>query len=424
MCRLLRRIANPGLALADCVGARLALAAESIEPIPEGKSENRPAGDEGLDGRSPGWLRFRAMTLLTIFRSRLAVRIAVVFASFLLLGCRCSLFPRSTSIGPASVGPTSRFEFTQPQMGLPFRIVLHAPDAATAEAAAKAAFARIAQLNDILSDYDTDSELSRLSRTAGEGRAIPVSADLWRMLQRSQAMARQTDGAFDVTVGPCVNLWRKARREKELPRADLLQAAKERVGWKKLELDSRNQTAKLRVPDMRLDLGAIAKGYAVDEALKVLRHHGVTKALVAGGGDMAVGDPPPGKSGWRIELAPPDVANAPPARFVSLANAALATSGDLFQHVEIDGRRYSHIVDPRTGMGLIDHSLVAVIAPDCTTADSLATAVSVLGPEKGLALIEATPGAAARILRKPGSSIELRESRQFKRFYEESSGPE
>ena len=138
---------------------------------------------------------------------------------------------------------------------------------------------------------------------------------------------------------------------------------------------------------------------------------------------MSVGDPPPGKAGWRIELAPLDVTNAPPARFVSLANAALATSGDLFQHVEIDGHRYSHIIDPRTGMGLTDHSLVAVMAPDCTTADSLATAVSVLGPEKGLALVEATPGAAVRIVRKPGASIELRESRRFKRFYEDSPGP-
>jgi len=241
------------------------------------------------------------------------------------------------------------------------------------------------------------------------------------VLERSQALAKRTDGAFDVTVGPVVNLWRKARRAKQLPRADRLAEARAVVGWRKLELDPRARTAKLLVPDMRLDLGAIAKGYAVDEALKVLRARGVTRALVAGGGDMAVGDAPPGTPGWRIEVAALDVTNAPPARFVILRNRALATSGDVFQHVELDGVRYSHIVDPRTGMGLTDHSLVTVIAPDCTTADSLATAVSVLGPAKGLKLIEQTPQVAAHIVRRPGTVIEVYESRNFA-SYEEGRG--
>ena len=169
---------------------------------------------------------------------------------------------------------------------------------------------------------------------------------------------------------------------------------------------------------MRLDLGGIAKGYAIDEAQKVLGARGITRALVAGGGDMAVSDAPPGESGWRIEIAPLDAPNAPPARFVRLRHHALATSGDLFQHVEIDGIRYSHIVDPRTGLGLIDHSLVTVIARDCMTADSLTKPVSVLGPAKGVAFIEDTPGAAALIVRKPGAVIEARESRRFKQFCE------
>ena len=318
---------------------------------------------------------------------------------------------------PSREAPTlSRFEFTRPQMGLPFRIVLYAPDTNTAKAAAEAAFARISQLNDRLSDYDADSELSRLSRTSGEDRTVPISADLWAMLERSQALARRTDGAFDVTVGPVVSLWRKARREKQLPRPERLAEALAAVGWRKLELDPRARTATLLVPDMRLDLGAIAKGYAVDEALKVLRARGVTRALVAGGGDMAASDAPPDKPGWRIEVAPLDVTNAPPARVVMLRNRALATSGDLFQHVEIDSVRYSHIVDPRTGMGLTDHSLVTVTAPDCTTADSLATAVSVLGPAKGLKLVEQFPQAAAHIVRRPGKEIEVHESRKLRSY--------
>ena len=308
-----------------------------------------------------------------------------------------------------------RYEFTQPQMGLPFRIVLYATEA-EAKPAADAAFARIAQLNDILSDYDTDSELSRLSRSAGEGKSVPVSQDLWNVLARAQELARRSDGAFDVTVGPVVSQWRRARREKKLPPPARLEAALAAVGWEKLHLDPRARTARLVAPEMRLDLGGIAKGYAVDEAQKVLRARGITRALVAGGGDMAASDAPPGKRGWRIEVAPLDLTNAPPARFVLLRHHALATSGDVFQRVEIDGVRYSHIVDPMTGLGLTDHSLVTILARDCTTADALATAVSVLGPALGLALVETTPATAACIVRKPGASIESLESRRFGAF--------
>ncbi len=133
---------------------------------------------------------------------------------------------------------------------------------------------------------------------------------------------------------------------------------------------------------------------------------------------MTAGDPPPGKKGWRIEIAPLDITNAPPPRFVLLANAGLATSGDVFQRLEFGGQRYSHIVDPKTGVGLTDHSLVTVIARDGITADGLATAVSVLGPEQGLKLIDGTRDAAVLFVRRPGSEIELRESRRFGRYYE------
>ena len=305
-------------------------------------------------------------------------------------------------------------------MGVPFRIVLYTPDAVTAEHAARAAFQRISQLNDILSDYDTDSELSRLSRTSGEGRSVAVSPDLWLVLTRAKKFSEQTDGAFDITAGPYVSLWRKARREKILPRADLLAAARSAVGWRHLLLDSHHRTATLLVPSMRLDLGSIAKGYAIDECLRVLREHGISRALVTGGGDMAAGDPPPGTAGWRITLAPLDATNAPPARYVLLTRAGLGTSGDLFQHVEIHGVRYSHIVDPKTGFGLTDHSLVTVIGRDCITANCLATSVSVLGPERGMKLVEATPGAAAHLVRKPGEEVEQHESKSFRKFLDGS----
>ena len=329
--------------------------------------------------------------------------------ALLLAGC-------ATASRPAA---EQRFEFTRPQMGVPFRLVLYARDEATASPAAEAAFARVADLNATLSDYDPDSELSRLGRTSGTGAWVPVSDDLWRMLAAGQRLSRETDGAFDVTVGPLVNLWRKARRERRLPAERLLAEARSRVGWPQLELDPRRRAARLLVPDMRLDLGGIAKGYAVDEALKVLRAHGIRAALVSGGGDLAVSDAPPGRPGWRIELPGPEEAAAAPG-FVRLRRAALATSGDLFQFVEVGGVRYSHIVDPRTGLGLTNRSLVTVIARDCQTADSLATALGVLGAERGRAPLRAAR-AEAQVVGWRGGQTETWATPGFDRWREETA---
>ena len=308
-----------------------------------------------------------------------------------------------------------RYQSTQIEMGVPFKIILYAPDKVTAKGAFEAAFSRIAQLNSVLSDYDSHSELSRLSATAPSPRPVPLGDDLWHVLARSQALARQTEGAFDVTVGPYVRLWRRARRQKEMPSRERLAEAQAAVGYQHLQLDEHDQSARLLVPQMRLDLGGIAMGYAVDEAMLVLRRLGITRALIDASGDILVSDPPPGKKGWTIGVVPLS-ADGTPSREIELARAAVTTSGDAFQHVEIDGRRYSHIVDPRTGLGLTDQSGVTVIAPDCLSADSLATAVSVLGPEEGLALIAETQGTAAFIVRNTKGHIETFESKSFEKF--------
>ncbi len=319
----------------------------------------------------------------------------------------------SASAGDAPP-PLERFAFEKAEMGLPFRITLFAPDEAAAKVASDAAFARVEELNRVLSDYDDDSEISRLSRTSGSGNAVPVSDDHWRVLERAQAMAERTDGAFDVTIGPLVNLWRRARRKQELPSPELIAEMRARVGFRNLKLNAEKRTAELRIADMRLDVGSIGKAYAVDAALAVLKARGITRALVGGSGDMAAGDAPPGFPGWRIEVAALDAPGAPPPRIVHLANRGIATSGDVFQKVEIDGKRYSHIVDPHTGLGLTDHSLVTVIAPDCFTANCYTTSASVLGPERGMKLIDETPGIAGMIVRKPGERIEFVESRGWR----------
>ncbi len=285
-------------------------------------------------------------------------------------------------------------------MGTTFRIVLYADHPQRAESAAKAAFARLAELNAILSDYDPNSELSRLSNASQMGPTGPiaVSDDLWRVLEAAQTMSQRSDGAFDVTVGPYVRLWRRERRQGVLPRPRRLAEARAAVGYRHLQLDPQERTVRLLVPNMRLDLGGIAKGYAVDEALACLKQRGIEHALVDGGGDVAVSSPPPDRDGWRIALQSLDAANAPAMGYLRGSHLAVATSGDTYNYIEIDGVRYSHIIDPATGLGLTDRIGVTVVARDCMTADALASAVSVLGVERGLALVEATPDAAARIV--------------------------
>jgi thiamine biosynthesis lipoprotein len=238
---------------------------------------------------------------------------------------------------------------------------------------------------------------------------------LWQVLARARDISERSGGAFDVTVGPIVRLWRRARRQHEFPSADRLEEARQLVGYQMVRMDPKHRSVELLKPGMRLDLGGIAKGYAIDQALLELRKHGIPRALVDAGGDAGVGNPPPDRPGWRIGIARLEPETAP-NRFLCLSNCGVATSGDTFQFVELGGRRYSHIVDPRTGIGLTDHSNVTVVAPDATTADALASAISVLGPEKGMQLVEQMPGTAALILRAPEGRLETYESCRWKQL--------
>ena len=242
----------------------------------------------------------------------------------------------------------TRHAFTEPHMGTRFQIIVYAPDADTARKAAKDAFARIASLNAIMSDYDETSELMRLCARAG-GPPVSVSAELFFVLSRAQEVSRQSGGAFDVSVGPIVKLWRGARKLRKLPDPEKLAKARALVGWRDIRLDQDKRTVQLLKLGMQLDLGGIAKGYAADEALAVLKKHGIDRALVAAGGDIAVSGPPPGADGWKIAIATLP-GEKDPGRLI-LHHAAVSTSGDAEQFVEIDGKRYSHIVDPRTGIG-------------------------------------------------------------------------
>jgi thiamine biosynthesis lipoprotein len=192
-------------------------------------------------------------------------------------------------------------------------------------------------------------------------------------------------------------LWRQARRQKKLPDSDRLARARMLVGHENIRLDANQQTVQLLKQGMQLDLGGIAKGYAADQALDELKRRGVPRALVAAAGDVVVSAPPPGETGWTIAVTSPSGVDNPPIDYLLLHDAAVSTSGDLEQFVELDGKRYSHIIDPKTGWALTNRLQVTVVAPNGTLADSLATAVSVMEPELGINLVEATPDTGAMI---------------------------
>jgi FAD:protein FMN transferase len=291
----------------------------------------------------------------------------------------------------------SRFEFSQPHMGTLWRITLYASDAASASNAVRSAFARVRALDQIMTDYDPDSELERL-RKYPVRTPVKVSDDLFDVVQRSQEFSRQTKGAFDITVGLEVQLWRRARRQRALPAEDRLAAARRAVGYEKLRLDPHNRTATLLADNIHLDLGGIAKGYGADAALRVLRQMGLRRALVAASGDLAIGDPPPGKRGWRVGIGAVGGRAGDLAEQLTLCNVGVSTSGDLEQFVELNGTRYSHIVDPRTGMALTNRIQATVIADCATRSDALATSVCVLGADAGMKLIDADRRTAALIL--------------------------
>ncbi|MCO5297268.1 MAG: FAD:protein FMN transferase [Fimbriimonadaceae bacterium] len=274
-------------------------------------------------------------------------------------------------------------------MGVDARLVVYASDQAAAEAACTAAFARIAALDAIMSDYRRDSELNRLCEKAG-GPPVKVSSELFDVLARAQELAKRSGGAFDVTAGPVIALWRAARKTGALPSEEDLKQARKLVGWKKMTLDPKARTVRLAVTGMRLDLGGIAKGYADDEAQRVLRERGITRALVEMGGDIVVSEPPPGAEGWTIRV--PNAGDDHGPKDLVFARCAVSTSGDTEQFTIIGGVQYSHVVDPRTGQALTNRVQATIVAPNGLTSDPLATVLTVVREKERAKLLRAYPG--------------------------------
>lgn len=314
-----------------------------------------------------------------------------------------ALAPAATARDAASTrgvpAGLSRFEFSEPHMGTEARVVLYSRDRATARRAADSGFARIRALDAVLSDYRDDSELSLLAARAGQGPVL-VGDDLFAVLEAAQSLAQRSDGAFDATRGAVTRLWRQARQLDEMPEGARIEAALASGSYRDLQLDANARTVTLARPGMRLDVGGIAKGYAAEQALHAIEAAGAGSALVALGGDIALGAPPPGHAGWQVDVAPLDVPGAPAATTLLLHDAAVSTAGDAEQWMQVDGMRYSHVLDARNGRPLDFRSTTTVIARRGLEADGLDTAASVLGADAGLRLVAGVPGAAVLMVRQ------------------------
>ena len=310
-----------------------------------------------------------------------------------------------------------KYSFTQPKMGSPFNIVAYAEDSTALEKAVQKAYNFVDTLNAIFSDYSETSEISVLAKTYKIHEWVSISPQLWTVLKISQAAALESDGAFDVSVGNIVKLWRKVRKEKRKPQAESLKIALSKTGFQHFEIEGKIPKIRFFTEGVLLDFGGIVKGYAAQEVVGILTEAGFTSCFADAGGDLAFGNKPPDKAHWSIGVTLPNSENHLFERLLLLENRAIATSGDMYNFTEIGSVRYSHIVNPKTGMGVTHQRNVTIIAKDGATADWLATACSVLTPKKALKLVKHYPEAALLIVENRKGKIKMWQSRRLSRYY-------
>jgi thiamine biosynthesis lipoprotein len=281
-------------------------------------------------------------------------------------------------------------------MGSPFNILIYSSDSLAAANAAAEAFTYIDTLNQVYSDYLPNSELNLLCASSGSGEWFNTSETLFAIVKYAVECARLSGGSFDISAGPVTRLWRTARKNKTLPHKESINAALQRVGNRLIQLDTIGKRVKLLQAGMQLDLGGIAKGETAQRTVDKLRTMGFSQVLVDAGGDIVVADVPPGVSGWKVAVNLPEQEEWMERRLL-LRCKAVTTSGDLYQYVEVGGKRYSHIVDPRTGWAITNSRNVTVIANEGLTADWLTKACTILPVDEALALVAKFQGAEVQI---------------------------
>jgi FAD:protein FMN transferase len=280
-----------------------------------------------------------------------------------------------------------RYSFSQSKMGSPFTITFYDDDSAHATVTAQQCFKLVDEYVLAYSDYIDSSELNLLCTKSGSGIAVPVSAALMDIMLQCKTAFEKSNGSFDITVGPLSRLWRRARKEKIFPNEKIVKERLALTGFNKIIIDSVQQTILLTQKGMQLDLGGIAQGYIAQKVIDYLKENNINNALVDVSGDVAVIGAPPNTTGWTIGINVPESKTEILSKKLLITNKAVTTSGDVYQYMEYNGKRYSHIINPKTGYGITWGRNVTVIANDATTADWFTKACSLLpiGKAKKLA---------------------------------------
>lgn len=262
-----------------------------------------------------------------------------------------------------------------------------------------AAFNEMRRIEKLMNIHDPESEISRVNRLASK-KAVQIGEEIFEILEESVEYSALTSGAFDVSIRPLSALWGGKGKLKEIPEAREIEEKLPLVNYKNIILDERNQTVEFKKKSMALDLGAIAKGHALDRAIKVLQGRGIKEALINAGGDIRV----MGERLWKVGLQHPRKENEVLA-VIKLKNRAIATSGDYQRYFIKEGKRYHHIINPKTGYPAQKCMSVTIFAPRATQADILATSIFILGPEKGMKLIESLEGVEGIIIDAQGEIL-------------------
>lgn len=276
----------------------------------------------------------------------------------------------------SSYAQNKRYRFSEQKMGSPLTIIFYTQDSIVAQKQASQCFKLVDSLNHIFSNYDSSSELSVINQQAGKAKTY-ASPLMWELILLSKQAYEKSMGTYNIAMGPLTQIWRIARREKQFPSKTKIEAALLQCDFSHLEINEIDHSINLK-KGMQIDFGGIGKGYIAQKIVQYLNSQGISECLVDAGGDMVLGNAPPQKKGWSIGVNQPEKTMDLLPQNLLLHNLSVATSGDVYQFIEHHQKKYSHIINPKTGYGITSLRNVTVIARDGALADWLATACSIL----------------------------------------------
>lgn len=308
-------------------------------------------------------------------------------------------------------------------MGTILEFKLYCGDRGSCNQAISNAYLEVKKLDDMLSNYKADSKLSEVNSLAGTGK-IRVPNEFLELTERSLLFSNLTGGAFDITVGKLIELWRQGQHKNTVPDSETVKRTVTNcVGFKKIELYSKEKEIDIKSPCLSIDFGGIGKGYAIDRAVGILKDKGVKSGILNFGGEIYTIGAPPGKRGWLVGVQNP-IKQENMLAFIEVKDMAVSTSGDYERFFEIQGKRYSHIVDPRTGMPVETSPSVTVLSKSATDAEALSTAISVMGKEKSPDVLKKYENVGLVIVTKEKNGLSIHKNAFFRRFEVRNSSPD